>query len=560
MSQFDKVYKELVETVLNKGTMSTGKVRTKYADGTPAHYISYIGYQFRLDNSTDEAHLITSRYAPYKSAIREIYWIWKLRSNNVEELEKLGCHFWSHWGIRKTSEELTFVQPRVVEKRNPIKPVKVNNLVDVSLTKFKSKSHGFFYILDRFKDSNGRKLYKIQFENTGSIDIFTKNAVMHRDVRDKYSRTEVGVGYYGDHKAPDIVEYFGSNLNRWVDIWRGILKRTCIHYRENKPTLIAYYSGVILDSRFESCEYFLRWVMQNNRYSRDELNVLQVDKDYYASNCYGPDTCVVVTPQENALLTLPTWYLYNGRLIGSRRALCQFLHHELRIPELIKFYNNQKNVADYYRYDKYIKPLQDSGIITVINSKEMTESGYPRFDLHVNNTIGPAYGAALDVPTFEFSNQVDYIINEIKNNPNSRRILTEIWIPDKLKDMALTPCVHKTTWNVINGKLYLIVTQRSCDIALGLVANVFQYSVLHKLIAKECGLEPAELIWNIDNAHIYDRHIEDLKKQIELPTLSGFKLDLSKVDSFNSWTNPDDITVPNYAEVVTNKIKYEVAI
>ena len=71
MGKFDKVYKEIVETINEKGTWSEGNVRTKYADGTPAHYKSYIGYQFRLDNSTDEAHLITTRFAPSKSPIRE---------------------------------------------------------------------------------------------------------------------------------------------------------------------------------------------------------------------------------------------------------------------------------------------------------------------------------------------------------------------------------------------------------------------------------------------------------------------------------------------------------
>lgn len=57
--------------------------------------------------------------------------------------------------------------------------------------------------------------------------------------------------------------------------------------------------------------------------------------------------------------------------------------------------------------------------------------------------------------------------------------MTEMWVPEDLSDMALTPCVHLTQWSVIDVNLYLEVRQRSCDVALGLVANVFQYSVLH---------------------------------------------------------------------------------
>lgn len=99
-AKFDKIYKNIVDTIAEKGIWSKGNVRTKYADGTAAHYKSYIGYQFRLDNSDDEAHLITSRFAPSKAPIRELYWIWILQSNNVDILDKLGCKFWDEWKMQ----------------------------------------------------------------------------------------------------------------------------------------------------------------------------------------------------------------------------------------------------------------------------------------------------------------------------------------------------------------------------------------------------------------------------------------------------------------------------
>ncbi|WP_067140687.1 thymidylate synthase [Oceanivirga salmonicida] len=274
ISKFDLIYKEIVEIVAKKGVWSSGFVRTKYADGTPAHYKSYIGYQFRLDNSTDEAHLITTRFAPSKSPIRELYWIWIMQSNDVDVLNKLGCKFWNEW----------------------------------------------------------------------------------------------------------------------------------------------------------------------------KLN---------------------------------------------------------------------------------------------------------------DGTIGKAYGYQIAKKTFSYKSQLDYIIGELKNNPNSRRIMTEIWIPNDLEDMALTPCVHLTQWSIINNKLYLEVRQRSCDIALGLVANVFQYSILHKLVALECNLEPADIIYNIHNLHIYDRHYEKLLEQVNRNTYSPAKIKI------NNFTNifefkPEDIEIINYE--YGEKIKYEVAI
>lgn len=274
MSQFDNIYKKIVNDIAEKGTWSEGNVRTKYIDGTAAHYKSYIGYQFRLDNSTDEAHLITTRFAPNKAPIRELYWIWMLQSNSVDTLNQLKCKFWDEW------------------------------------------------------------------------------------------RMEDG-------------------------------------------------------------------------------------------------------------------------------------------------------------------------------------------------TIGKAYGYQIAKKTFGHESQLHYVINELKNNPNSRRIMTEIWVPEDLDKMALTPCVHLTQWSVVNGKLYLEVRQRSCDVALGLVANVFQYSVLHKLVAMECGLEPAEIIWNIHNVHIYDRHYDKLIEQVNGESFEGAKL---KINNFESiWTfKPDDVEIINYK--YGDKINYEVAI
>ncbi len=275
MAQFDEIYKDIVNKIDKEGIWSEGNVRTKYADGTPAHYKSYIGYQFRLDNSKNLAHLLTSRFCPNKAPIREIYWIWIMQSNNVDELNKLGCKFWDEW-----------------------------------------------------KKSDG--------------------------------------------------------------------------------------------------------------------------------------------------------------------------------------------------------------------------------------SIGPAYGYQIAKKTFGQPSQLHYIINEIKNNPNSRRIMTEIWIPEDLHEMALTPCVHLTQWSVVNGRLYLEVRQRSCDVALGLVANVYQYSVLHKLVALECGLEPAEIIWSIHNVHIYDRHFDKLLNQVN--NEKTYPAPELKIENFKSIFEfkPDDVVIENYKH--GEKVSYEIAI
>lgn len=276
MTQFDQLYNKLVNDIITQGTPITENVRTVYADGTPAYYTSLIGYQFRYDNSTNEPPVLTTRYTPYKSAIRELYWMWFLRSNDVHTLQQLGCKYWDEWTL-------------------------------------------------------------------------------------------------------------------------------------------------------------------------------------------------------------------------------------------------------------------------------------------ADGTIGHTYGWALNQPTQQFTNQVDYVINELKNNPNSRRIITEMWIPTELHNTALTPCLHLTQWSVLNGKLYLELRQRSCDVALGIVSNILQYSLLHKLIAHECGLQPAEIIYTIHNAHIYDRHLETLKQQINSTPIDVHPEWNINYIPFNEF-KPENVSIKNYSIKELPQYKYEVAI
>lgn len=136
-----------------------------------------------------------------------------------------------------------------------------------------------------------------------------------------------------------------------------------------------------------------------------------------------------------------------------------------------------------------------------------------------DGTIGKAYGWQLghkkrSVEDREMS-QVEYVIHQLKHNPSSRRIMTTLWDVEDLDDMSLEPCVWATHWTVQGGKLNLHVKQRSADVCLGLPFNVLQYHALHALMAEEVGLELGTMYWNIDNAHIYDRHIETIKEQTE---------------------------------------------
>ncbi len=111
--------------------------------------------------------------------------------------------------------------------------------------------------------------------------------------------------------------------------------------------------------------------------------------------------------------------------------------------------------------------------------------------------------------------QVDYLLYLLKNDPSSRRIMTNIFNHRELKDMNLEPCAYGTQWLVKGGKLHLILNQRSQDMLAANGWNTMQYAALLHMFAQVAGLKPGTLTHNIGDCHIYDRHIPLVKKLIE---------------------------------------------
>ncbi len=140
----------------------------------------------------------------------------------------------------------------------------------------------------------------------------------------------------------------------------------------------------------------------------------------------------------------------------------------------------------------------------------------------VDGTIGKAYGYQL-AKKYEFKtkdgmqtlDQVDYMLYLLKNDPASRRIMTNIFDFGDLKDMNLEPCAFGTQWLVKGGKLHLILNQRSQDMLAANGWNTMQYAALQCMVAQCVGLKPGTLTHNIGDCHIYDRHVPLIEKLIE---------------------------------------------
>lgn len=143
-----------------------------------------------------------------------------------------------------------------------------------------------------------------------------------------------------------------------------------------------------------------------------------------------------------------------------------------------------------------------------------------------DGTIGKAYGYQFS-RKYQFKtkegikemDQVDYVLYLLQNDPSSRRIMTNLFCHDELKDMNLEPCAFGTQWLVKEGKLHLILNQRSQDMLAANGWNTMQYAALTHMFAQVAGLEVGTLTHNIGDCHIYDRHIPLIEKLIAGETI-----------------------------------------
>ncbi|MBP5471520.1 MAG: thymidylate synthase [Lachnospiraceae bacterium] len=172
-----------------------------------------------------------------------------------------------------------------------------------------------------------------------------------------------------------------------------------------------------------------------------------------------------------------------------------------------------------------------------------------------NGSIGKAYGYQMGVK-HEYRegmmDQVDRVIYDLKNNPFSRRILTNIYVFQDLHEMNLYPCAYSMTFNVTQKEgedkltLNAILNQRSQDMLAANNWNIVQYAVLVHMLAQVCDMNVGELVHVIADCHIYDRHIPLIKEMIEREPLPAPKFILNPdVHDFYEFT-ADDVSLENY--------------
>ena len=185
------------------------------------------------------------------------------------------------------------------------------------------------------------------------------------------------------------------------------------------------------------------------------------------------------------------------------------------------------------------------------NIKYLKENGVKIWDEWANEdgNLGPVYGyqwRSWPTPDGGHIDQISNVVNTIKNNPDSRRIMVSAWNVAEIDGMALPPCHSLFQFYVAHGKLSCQLYQRSADIFLGVPFNIASYALLTMMMAQVCGLQPGDFVHTFGDAHLYNNHIEQTHLQLSreprpLPTMI-INPDVKNIFDFKF----DDFTLENY--------------
>jgi thymidylate synthase len=162
--------------------------------------------------------------------------------------------------------------------------------------------------------------------------------------------------------------------------------------------------------------------------------------------------------------------------------------------------------------------------------------------------LGPVYGVqwrSWPTPDGQHIDQITDVINQIKHNPDSRRLLVSAWNVSELSKMALPPCHLLFQFYVADGKLSCMLYQRSCDLFLGVPFNIASYSLLTHMVAAQTGLEAGEFVWTGGDCHIYDNHRAQVELQLTRAPYPFPTLEIAPRDSIFDYQY-EDFRLNNY--------------
>jgi thymidylate synthase len=401
-------------------------------DRTGTGTLSIFGTQMRF-NLAEGFPLVTTKKVHLKSIIHELLWFLRGDTNN-ELLEAEGVKIWREWA--------------------------------------------------RPEDGALGPVYGKQWRRWEQVELIAPRTF---DVPPVTSQAGLiaGVGrnsLTGGRETPALAQLYS--------IWNEMLHRC---YDTTKRSYADYGGrGIFVDERWHDFAAFVAdaYTLPNGLLKQAFPEEYELDKDYYATNKYGPDTCLWLTRKEQTINTR------RGRAV---RATAPWGDAVVLMDIAGLCQDHQLDESSVYKCLRGDRPAHKGWRFEVVDTAGLL----PRLRLH---------------------DQIRQAIAEIRLRPDSRRILVSAWNVADLPRMRLQPCHALFQFYVADGRLSCQLYQRSADVFLGVPFNIASYALLTLMVAQVTGLQPGEFIWTGGDTHLYSNHLEQARLQLEraprpLPTM-----------------------------------------
>lgn len=471
--------------------------------------------------------LLTTKRMGLKSIIGELLWFIEGNTNSKYLEEKYGSTIWREWGDE--SGELGEIYGsfwRYWRNFNSGNIVKIKRASDIYSDWVQPISS---FIPPIECDLNTDEMWAINCDDSGKNRRYTFQTsrgfigeisrpnwrvLTSVDLVDGYAKTVSGVGYLGN---------VGCDYDKTIySLWRNMIVRC---YNKNHPSYELYGArGVTVSPIWHSFEMFCKTLHEVKFYDcwKNNHKDFSLDKDFLGSDVYSPSTCMFLPNSLNSALSYDgSCWSINGELYSTLSEAKKVLGR--RFDYVVSELRKGKKSCCGFSND------------TLYQLKATDEYVY-------RNEI--------------YFDQLQWLINEIKTNPTSRRLYVTSANPSARYNQALDCCHNYFQVAVKNGKLNLYFQMRSTDVFLGLPYNIASYAVLAHILALETGYEVGELSYSGVDVHLYQNHIEQAKEQITRKPYSFPKLVVNKKPFFEYTL--DDFKVEEYSYHPT--IKADVAV
>lgn len=488
MKSIDTEYLRIVDKILTNGEFKDNRTGVRTI-AIPGEMIQW--------NMQDGFPLLTTKKVPFKSIKVELEGFIKGITDKRWYQER-GCNIWNEWA---NPMKAPYAHDDI-SKSNMMKENDLGKIYGYQWNNFGSQNKNIVSFIPRITT----------YKTTGKIEL------PEGKEQDKwyYFPRVCKVACVGELINPLNNEFEKLIYKNWYDMINRCFNRKAPHY------YIYGGNGVTVCDRWLCFENYRKDITKLLRWQDKvrEPSKFSLDKDYFGSSIYAPDTCVFLSREENIMYNNSSCYI-----LRSDKEELLFLTKSA-VSEFLGF--TRKNLDTYLNKDKQYNGWR---------IHERKDDKLYRYQLPMN--------------------QIQNIVSTLKSNPNDRRMLCSAWNTSDFNEMALVPCHTHWQVTVINGKLNLMWYQRSVDTALGLPFNIASYATLLHLLAKESNLQEGTLTGFLADVHIYEPHIENLKLQLSRQPLEMPIIETKEFKSIFDWQYTDTQLL-NYES--HEKLSFEVAV